>query len=218
VLDIVNGRYTPGAVYWWKGLGKDRLGERQLLLQEDDKKYTMSTANTADLDGDKLIDLVIGDTSGAVYWSRNIGSKTEPRFGPRVPLLVGDKGVKVSHKSDPYAVDFDGDGKLDLLVGDETADVAFFRGTGRAKFAPGVSLFSGLVIDPKDGYTQAKKKLDPHRVLPGYRLRVTAVDWNLDGKLDLLIGNCEEGQATAGADGKAQRGATTGRVWVLLRK
>jgi hypothetical protein len=178
----------------------------------------MATTNTGDLDGDGCIDLVIGDTSGHVYWSRNEGTKTSPKFSSRAPLMVGDAPVKVSHKSDPFAVDFDADGHVDLLVGDEVADVVWFRGKGDGTFHAGVSLFTRAPIDPKAGYGPAKAKLEPHRVVPGYRLRVTAVDWNLDGKLDLLIGNCATEPGEPMADGKPGRGTTVGHVYLLLQQ
>ena len=173
----------------------------------------MSTANCADLDGDGLVDLVLGDTSGRVFWSRNEGSATAPSFTGRQPVQVGDGNLKVSHKSDPCPVDWDDDGVLDLLVGDECTDVNFFRGRGDGTFDQGVSVFTGATVDPADGYRQVKAKMAGHRVVPGYRLRLAAADWNDDGKLDLLLGNClserQPGQ---------RRGRTTGHVWVLLRR
>lgn len=177
----------------------------------------MATTNTADIDGDGCIDLVIGDTTGRVFWSRNEGTKTAPKFTRRVPLTVDGAPLKVSHKSDPFAIDFDGDGHIDLLVGDEAADVVLFRGKGDSTFMPGVSLFRREAIDPKDGYRQAKAKLEPHQVVPGFRLRVTAVDWNGDGKLDLLLGNCETEPGKATSDGKTTPAKTVGHVYLLLQ-
>lgn len=172
----------------------------------------MATANTADLDGDGDQDLLLGDTSGGVYWAKNDGTPKAPKFTAREPLRVAGAPLKVCHKSDPIACDWDGDGRLDVLVGDETGDVSFFAGQPDSSYAVGVSLFSQLPVDPKDGYSQAKKKLEPHRVIPGYRLRLAVADWNDDGKLDLLVGNCETAAAAAGKSGR-----TTGHVYVLLR-
>ena len=214
---MLTGRYSPPTVYWFRGLGKGNFGPRQVLQEEAkamESKFSMATTNAADLDGDGLVDLVIGDTSGKVYWSRNEGSREEPRFGARVPLHVGAAELRVCHKSDALPVDWDGDGVIDLLVGDETTDVVFFRGLGKQDFAPGVSLWSKQAVDPSANYTKAKAALEPHRVIPGYRIRLAAADWNGDGKLDLLIGNCDEGPKDK--DGK--RGDTTGFVYVLLRK
>lgn len=217
MLDVISGRYQPPVVYWFRGLGKEKFGPRQVLQQEatdQAKKYSMSTTNAADLDGDGLVDLVIGDTSGKVFWSRNEGSRTAPRFGPRTALRAGAADLGSYHKSDPLPVDWDGDGTLDLLVGDETTDILFFRGLGKLAFAPGISLFTKQAAIPGAGYTKAKQALEPHRVIPGYRLRLHAADWNGDGKLDLLVGNCEEGKKPEGEE----RGPTTGFVRVLLRR
>jgi hypothetical protein len=72
-------------------------------------------------------------------------------------------------------------------------------------------LFTGETVDVARRYMAAKKLLDKHgRVVPGYRLRLTTHDWNGDGKLDLLIGNCAPAA-------KGQKG-TTGNVRVMLRQ
>ena len=186
------------------------------MLFDDTKdgKYSMTTANTADLDGDGDQDLVLGDTSGAVFQAKNEGTSKAPKFVARTPLRIGDAPLKVSHKSDPIAVDWNGDGVLDVLVGDEVADVSFFAGRADGTYAPGVSLFSKLPVDPKAGYTKAKAALAPFVVIPGYRLRLAVADWNDDGRLDLLVGNCEEAKDA----GDAKAGGTIGHVFVLLRQ
>ena len=204
-------------MYWFRGLGKGReFAEREVLLDDTKAgKYSMATTNCADLDGDGDQDLLIGDTSGVVFWARNGGTRTAPRFDKREPLRVGSEPLKVSHKSDAIAVDWDGDGLLDLLVGDEAADVSFFAGRKDGNYEPGVSLFSRLPVDPKDGYSSAKKKLEPHRVIPGFRLRLATADWNDDGKLDLVIGNCDSRPLPGGSEEKTE---TIGHVYVLLRE
>lgn len=204
-------------MYWFRGLGKGReFAEREVLLDDTKSgKYSMATTNCADLDGDGDQDLLIGDTSGAVFWARNEGTRTAPKFEKREPLKVGSEPLKVCHKSDAIAVDWDGDALLDLLVGDEAADVSFFAGRKDGTYEPGVSLFSNLPVDPKDGYASVKKKLDPHRVIPGFRLRLAMADWNDDGKLDLVIGNCETRPLPGGGD---ERTETIGHVYVLLRE
>jgi len=210
---VISGRYNPATVYWFRGLESGGFGPRKVLL-EGPENFSMSTTNAADMDGDGDTDLVIGDTSGAVFWSRNDGDRKTPKFTPRQPLKVCDKELRVSHKSDPVPVDWDGDGKLDLLVGDECADVVFFRGLGEREFAPGISLFTQKPISLRWHYDVARAVLKPFRVIPGFRSRIATADWNADGKLDLLIGNCAEGTKTEGQ----KHGRTVGHVYVLLRK
>lgn len=202
----------PGTVYWFRGIGDGKFAARQELLpaKTKDMSVAMATANMIDWDKDGDLDLVIGDVKGYVSLSRNEGSKKEPKFVKRTRLKVGDADLKVVQKSDPWPVDWDGDGHIDLLIGDEAGDASFFRGRADGTFAQGVSLFTGQPVDPTRKYMATKKLLDAHgRVIPGYRLRLTTADWNGDGKLDLLIGNCQS------AEGK--RG-TTGHVRVMLRQ
>lgn len=84
----------------------------------------------ADWDGDGLWDIVTGSADGGVYWYRNIGRKGKPEFGPPVALvpphegsgygelLLPDASPRPGIRSQIAVADYDGDGKLDLLVGD----------------------------------------------------------------------------------------------------
>lgn len=173
-----------------------------------DTTSTMSTMNLIDWDKDGDLDMVIGSTKGTVTVNINRGDAKSPKFGAREPVLGADgKALRVCQKSDPLPVDWDGDGIFDLLVGDEAGDVTFFRGRADRRFEAGVSLFSGKAQPEKRGYAQVKEALGSAAPTPGYRLRVETADWNADGKLDLLIGNCETVDST-----------THGFVYVFLRQ
>lgn len=212
---MISGRYAPGVVTWFRGreaAGFEAgipLPETEPADEAERARRTMSTANLVDWDGDLDLDLVVGNVKGEVFVARNEGSAAKPRFGPREPVRLagGKEPVKVVQKSDPLPVDWDQDGLLDLLVGDEVGDVAFYRGRADHTFEPPVSLWTCEPIPAGERYAQAKARLADRAKVPGYRLRLAVDDWNEDGKLDLLVGNCES------ADG-----GTSGRVFVFLRR
>ena len=89
----------------------------------------------ADLDGDGDLDLLVGEASGSVNYYRNDGTPAAARF-----TLVSDEweGIAGGRRSAPRAADVDGDGDLDLVVGNESGNPLVYRNTGSAR-APSFS-------------------------------------------------------------------------------
>ncbi len=71
----------------------------------------------ADLDGDGLQDLIIGEFDGYVRFYRNQGTPGNPYFSGYTNLTYSGEEIDVSYYSRPCVVDWNNDGGLDLLLG-----------------------------------------------------------------------------------------------------
>jgi len=141
---------------------------------------TASAVHAVDWDGDGRIDLLVGDIGGNVYLIPNEGTPKKYAFGKHRQLMAGGKPLRVNGDAGPFAVDWDSDGRLDLLVGSGDGSVWFYRNVGTSKVP---ELAAGVQLIPPGNSGVSK---EPRR---GTRAKVCAVDWNGDGGLDLLVGD-----------------------------
>ena len=93
-----------------------------------DVGYT-SAPSFADLDGDGDLDAVVGE-HGLLHYFENTGSATASTFSERTGAANPLDGIDVGVLSKPGFADLDGDGDLDVLVGEQYGALHYFLNTG----------------------------------------------------------------------------------------
>jgi FG-GAP-like repeat len=86
-----------------------------------------STPALGDIDGDRDLDLFIGQANGSVLFYRNTGTPKSPRFELASDTL---DDLRTGRRSVPSLADIDRDGRLDLIIGREAGAVAIYRNRG----------------------------------------------------------------------------------------
>ncbi len=140
--------------------------------------YGMPSPSWGDFDGDGDLDLLCGDFRDSFTYYENTGSRTKPVYAAGRKLTASGQPLLMDLcMITPTAVDFDGDGDIDLVSGDEDGRVGFIEHTGKTidgmpQFLP-VRYFRQFAADVKFGALAT-----PY-----------AFDWDDDGDHDLISGN-----------------------------
>ncbi len=140
--------------------------------------YGMPSPNFEDFDGDGDLDLLCGEFIDKFTYFENIGTRTKPKYTAGRFLTYQGKTLKMDLcMIIPVALDWDKDGDIDLIVGQEDGRVALVENTGKVidampQFLPPI-FFKQQAQDVKFGAL-----VTPH-----------SIDWDADGDEDLICGN-----------------------------
>jgi hypothetical protein len=142
-----------------------------------------------DWDGDGDLDLLIGSFHGEVWLRSNQGIRSQPVWAAESVRVVDEKGaaLTVMAHADVNPVDWDGDGLFDLVCGSASGAVVWFRNVG-VRVRP---LFtSAETLVPAAPVSRHGVWLEPGaEPVPGRSAQLDVVDWDGDGRLDLLVGD-----------------------------
>jgi len=141
-----------------------------------------------DWDGDGRLDLIVGNFSGTFYWFKGEG-KGKFRPKPEPLKTAGGEVLKIEgNHSDPFVIDWDGDGDLDILSGSSSGGVMWAENVAGKGKQPEMRPFKWL-IKPGRNVQYGELVKEDELTGPTTSTRIWVADVNGDGKLDLLVGD-----------------------------
>ncbi len=149
-------------------------------------------------------DILVNSILGKIVWYKNIGTKNNPKLATAQPIKVEwknktpkpawnwwqpeGKNLVTQWRTTPFIIDWNKDGLNDLIMLDHEGYLAFFervKEDNELKLLPGKRIF----------YNENNELLQLNKKTAGGsgRRKLTIVDWDLDGKPDLLVNskNCD---------------------------
>jgi hypothetical protein len=139
--------------------------------------YGAPSPNFDDFDNDGDLDIICGEFIDKFTWFENVGTRESPRYAEG-RYLENEEGIITMDLEMivPVSLDWDRDGDIDLIVGDEDGRVAFVENTAKKGFMP-------VFRSPR--YFKQKAQF----IKFGALATPFSTDWDDDGDEDLICGN-----------------------------
>ena len=179
-----SGKWTNGPLHGYVYLALRQAGggygnpARIQAGGADVDVFGMPSPNLADFDSDGDLDLLCGEFLDGFTYFENVGSRQQPRLAAGRRLHSGGEPLALDLQMiTPTAVDWDRDGDVDLIVGDEDGRVAFVEHTGH--------IDAGLPVFAQPRYFRQRAEF----VKFGALVTPQGADLDSDGDEDIVAGN-----------------------------
>jgi acetyl esterase/lipase len=195
-----------GSVCFVRNTGKVRKGMPQFadpvrLQQKADlvKFGALSTPCGFDWDGDGEEDIIAGNSAGEIAFIKNLGGGKAwdaPKLftvgGKPFRIMAGENGSIQGPAECKWGytvlsvADWDGDGKADIIINSIWGKIQWMKGLGGLKMSapkPVTVAWEGEIPKPKWNWW----KPEPGTLATQWRTTPVAIDWNKDGRMDLIV-------------------------------
>lgn len=126
----------------------------------------------ADLDGDGDKDMIVGDVVGKLHYFRK-----DPGPADNFVLAVPNyQGIDIGSNAAPQLIDIDRDGKVDLLIGEQSGNLNYYRNTGTVA-APVFTLISN---------TFGGVQVSAPNMISGFSVPYM---WDYNGSYQMIVGS-----------------------------
>lgn len=194
---------------------REMAGPNGSIQGPAEAKWGYSILSVADWDGDGLPDIMTNGIWGKVVWYKNIGTRTAPKLAPGQPVELDlpagtptpkpawfwwnpqGRELVTQWRTTPQMIDWNGDGLMDLVMSDPEGYLALYErkraADGTLKLMPAQRVFwsegtsefdsNGKPLNQESGLL----RLNPNTYGRSGRRTFCIVDWDGDGKLDILL-------------------------------
>jgi hypothetical protein len=194
---------------------REQAGPNGSIQGPAEAKWGYSILSVADWDGDGLPDIMTNGIWEKIIWYKNVGTRKAPKLaagkpvelalppGTPTPALAGNwwkpqsRELSTQWRTTPQMIDWNGDGLMDLVMSDPEGYLALYErkraADGTLALSPAQRVFwsEGASVFDSNGKPQNKESglLRLNDGIFGRRGRRTfcTVDWDGDGKMDILM-------------------------------